>query len=134
VTLTAWNDLGSDTMTKTSHVLIGKKAIVIQTGTKLDELTATINAMNLDKGIRNSLTQKLENARTKNSDALKFIDQIKEKQANDMLNAEDNLMNAFMNDVAAQTGKAITAGDTATLNSGATVIRGLIQEAIATPI
>jgi hypothetical protein len=90
--------------------------------------------MNLDKGIKNSLVQKIGNAKAKNGDALKFIDQIKEKQANDMLNAEDNLMNAFMNDVAAQTGKAISTADAATLNSGATAIRALIQEAIAMPI
>jgi PKD repeat protein len=134
VTLKAWNDLGSDTMTKTSQILIGKKAVVMQTGTKLDELIATLNTMNLDKGIKNSLVQKIGNAKGKNGDALKFIDQTKEKQANDMLTAEDNQMNAFMNDVKAQTGKAITTVDAATLNSWATEIRGLIQEAVATPI
>jgi PKD repeat protein len=134
ITLTAWNDLGSDTMTKTSQILLGKKAIVTQAGSKLDELIAMINAMNLDKGIKNSLVQKLGNAKAKNTDALKFVDQTKETQANNMLNAEDNQMNAFMNDVKAQTGKAISTADAATLNSGATEIRGLIQAAIATPI
>jgi uncharacterized membrane protein len=134
VTLKVWNDLGSDTMVKTSFILTGKKAIVMHIDTMLDELKKTLNAMNIAKGNKNSLMQKLENAQKKNGDALKFIDQNKEAQANNMLNAEDNMMNAFMNEVNAQTGKAISTGDAAKLKNGATKIRGFIQKAIETPI
>jgi PKD repeat protein len=134
VTLKAWNDLGSDSMTKTRYILIGKRALVMHTGTNLDELITILNAMNLDMGIRNSLTQKLENAQQKNGDALKFIDQNKEDQANNMLSAEDNLIGAFMNEVDAQAVKAFPSGDASMLNTRATEIRGLIQEAIDIPI
>jgi hypothetical protein len=134
ITLKATNDIGSDTMTKTSFILTGKKAIVQQIGMKLDELISMLDGMDIQSGIINSLTQKLENAKAKNGDALKFIDQNKEVQANNMLSAEDNLVQAFMNEVDAQTGKGISTGGAAKLNYGATEIRGLIQEAIETPI
>lgn len=134
VTLKATNYLGSDTTTKTSFVLIGKKAIVIRTGTKLDELLAALEVMDIQNGIRNSLIQKVQNAKAKNDDALKFIDQNKETQANNQLNAEDNQMNALINQVDAQTGKGITSDNAATLKAMAAEIRDLIQKAIATPI
>jgi hypothetical protein len=134
VSLRAWNDLGSDTMVKTSYILIGKKAIVMHIDTKLDELMKTQNAMNIPNGNKNSLKQKLENAQSKNGDALKFIDQNKEPQANNMLNAEDNMMNAFMNEVDAQSGKTVSTVDAAKLKDGATEITEFVQKAIETPI
>jgi PKD repeat protein len=134
VKLLVSDDERDNMIVKTNYVLIGKKAIVMHIDTKLDELISALNAMDIQHGIKNSLTQKLENAQKKNDDALKFIDQNKETQANNMLNAEDNLMNAFVNEVDAQTGKAISTADATKLNSGATEIRGLIQEAIGTPI
>jgi hypothetical protein len=51
-----------------------------------------------------------------------------------MLNAEDNLMTAFMNEVNAQNGKAITTGNAAKLKDMATEIRRFIQKAIETLI
>lgn len=134
VSLRVADEIRLDTITKTSYILIGKKAIVMHIDTKLDELITALNAMDIQQGIKNSLTQKLENAKNKNSDALKFIDQNKEDQANNMLNAEDNLVQAFMNEVDAQSGKGVSTEDAAKLNSGATEIRELIQEAIGTPI
>jgi len=136
VNLTVTNSTtGSDTRTKYDLItVIGKKAIVQHIDTMLDELKNTLNAMNIAKGNKNSLMQKLENVQKKNGDALKFIDQNKETQANNMLNAEDNLMNAFINEVNAQTGKAISTGDAAKLNDGAIEIRGIIQKAIETLI
>ena len=135
VSLRAWNDLGSDTMEKSGYILIGKKAIVMHTGTELDELIMALNAMEIQQGIKNSLTQKLENAKAKNSDALKFIDQNKETQANSMLTAEDNLVQAFVNEVDAQTGgKAISSEDAKRLKDSALNIRELIQKAIGIPI
>jgi len=119
---------------KTNYILIGKKAVVQQIDTKLDELIAELNAMDIQQGIKTGLMQKLESAKTKNDDALKFIDQTKENQANNMLNAEDNQMNAFTNRVDAQAGKGITVEDASTLNTIAAEIRDLIQKAIATPI
>jgi len=134
VTLKATNYLGSDTMTKTSYILIGKMAIVMQIGSKLDELIAVVNTMQFDNGIKKSLMQKLENAKAKNDDAMNFISQNKEKQANNMLNAEDNQMRAFTNRLDAQTGKGISTDDAAKLTSIVVEIQGLIQEAIETPL
>lgn len=134
VTLKATNYLGSDTMIKTSYILIGKKAIVTKIGMKLDEFIAVVNAMQFDNGIKKSLIQKLDNAKAKNDDALKFISQNKEKQANNMLNAEDNLMQAFTNEVDAQAGKGISTEDAAKLTAMAEEIQELIREAIGTPL
>jgi hypothetical protein len=51
-----------------------------------------------------------------------------------MLNLEDNLMLAFMNEVDAQDGKAISTDDAAILKNRVFGIQELIQEAIGTPI
>lgn len=134
VSLRVWNDLGSDTMIKPSAILIGKKAIVRQIDTTLNESVTVLDGLDIQDGVRNSLMQKLENARKNNDDALKFIDQDTEDQANNMLSAEDNLMQAFVNEVAAQTGKAISTDDTTSLNTQAAEIRELIQNAVVTSI
>jgi PKD repeat protein len=134
VSLRVADEVRLDTMTKTSYILTGKKAIVMHIDTKLNELKKTLTTMNIPDGNKNSLMQKLENAKAKNGDALKFIDQNKETQANNMLIAEDNLVQAFVNEVNAQAGKAIPTEDAAKLNVGATEIRDLIQKAIETPI
>lgn len=134
VKLLVMDDERINSVEKTSFVLIGKRAIVTQTGMKLDELIATLETMDIQNGIKNSLIVKARNAKAKNDDALKFIDQNKETQANNQLNAEDNQMNAFMNRVEAQAGKAITAEDAAVLNTGTSGIRELIQRGIGTPI
>jgi len=51
-----------------------------------------------------------------------------------MLNAEDNIMHAFINEVEAQSGKKILEEDAERLKEKATEIRALIQLAIETPI
>ena len=134
ISLRGADEVRLDTITKTSYILIGKKAIVMHIDTKLDELMKTQNSMNIPNGNKNSLTQNLENAQNKNGDALKFIDNNKETQANNMLNAEDNLMNAFMNEVDAQSGKKVSTVDAAKLKDGAIEIRRFVQKAIETPI
>jgi hypothetical protein len=134
VKLSVSDDERDNFIEKTNYILVGKRAIVQQIDTKLDELIASLSAMDIQSGIKTSLTQKLENTKAKNADALRFIDQNKEPQANNMLNAEDNLMQAFINDVDAQTGKAISNEDATKLNNGAMEIRDLIQKAIETPI
>jgi PKD repeat protein len=134
VTLLVSDDERDNLIERTNYILIGKKAIVMDIDTKLDDLIKTLNAMNIPNGNKNSLTQKLENAQNKNGDSLKFIDQNKEPQANNMLNAEDNLMNAFMNEVDAQSGKTVSTVDAAKLKDGATEIRGFVHKAIETPI
>jgi predicted metal-binding transcription factor (methanogenesis marker protein 9) len=63
-----------------------------------------------------------------------FIEDGKEDQANNMLNAEDNIMHAFINEVEAQSGKKIAEEDARHLIAEATDIRALIQLAIGTPI
>lgn len=140
VTLRVADEIRLDTMKKTSQILIGKKAIVMHTGTKLDEIINTLDTMNTDQRIKDRPLQKIRNAKAKNTDALKLIDQYMESQANDMLNDEDVTVQVFMSEVDSQTGgtilteRMIPTADAAKLNSGATEIRGLIQEAIGTPI
>jgi hypothetical protein len=63
-----------------------------------------------------------------------FIEDDKETQANNILNAEDNIINAFINEVEAGSGKKIAEGDVSHLIAEATEIRALIQLAIETPI
>jgi len=114
--------------------IVGKKGIVECIDTNLQDLVEAANGLDINKGIKNSLLSKLGNARSKNEDALKFIEDGKESQANNMLNAEDNIMNAFINEVEAQSGKKIPEEDADHLITGATDIRALIQLAIETPI
>ncbi|ODS39304.1 MAG: hypothetical protein A7315_11265 [Candidatus Altiarchaeales archaeon WOR_SM1_79] len=55
---------------------------------------------------RNKLS-KINNAIKKKEQGLEHIKNEKEKQANNMLNACENIMNAFINDVEAQKGKKV---------------------------
>lgn len=70
-------------------ITIGKGSIVAYIDTELQELIEAVEGLDLTKGLKNSLLSKLENARSKNGDALRFIEDGKEKQANNMLNAEE---------------------------------------------
>ncbi|RZN38286.1 MAG: carboxypeptidase regulatory-like domain-containing protein [Methanophagales archaeon ANME-1-THS] len=115
-------------------ITIGKGSIVAYIDTELQDLIEEVNGVDLTKGLKNSLLSKLENARSKNEDALRFITNGKEKQANNMLNAEDNIMNAFIKEVEAQSGKKIARQDAEHLLAEAAEIRALIQLAIETPI
>lgn len=115
-------------------ITIGKGSIVAYIDTELMELIEAIEDLDLTKGQKNSLLGKLEDARSKNGDALRFIEDGKEKQANNMLNAEDNIMNAFINEVEAQSGKKIGGHDADHLRAEAAAMRALIQVAIETPI
>jgi hypothetical protein len=117
-----------------ADIIVGKISIVEYIDTELQDLIEEVNSMDITKGIKNSLLSKLENARSKNEDALKFIEDGKEKQANNMLNAEDNIMNAFINEVEAQSGKKIAEEDAEHLMVAATDIRALIQLALETSI
>ena len=117
-----------------ADIIVGKGSIVAYIDTELQELINEVSALDINHGVKNSLLSKLENARSKNEDALKFIEDDKETQANNMLNAEDNIMNAFINEVEAQSGKKISEEDAAKLKEEATDIRALIQLAIETPI
>jgi hypothetical protein len=140
VSLRVADEIRTDTITKTSVILIGKKNIVLHTGTKLDYLLTTLNIMNIDMPARDKFAQIIEDAKAKNTYALNFIDQYKETRANDMLNEEDLIIREFMNEIEVQTGKAIwtgrtiSTGDAAQLNSGATEILEFIQKAIETPL
>jgi len=134
VKLLVSDDERENLVEKTNYILIGKKAIVMHIDAKLEDFIATLNAMDIQQGTKNSLTQKLENAKAKNDDALKFIDQNKEDQANNMLNAEENLLQAFTSEVDAQAGNGVSTKDAARLNSRITEIQELIQQAIRTPI
>ncbi|MBE0516330.1 MAG: carboxypeptidase regulatory-like domain-containing protein [Methanophagales archaeon] len=117
-----------------ADITVGKVSIVEYIDRELQDLIEEVNGVDITKGIKNSLLSKLESARSKNEDALKFIGNGKEKQANNMLNAEDNIMNAFINEVEAQSGKKLAEEDTEHVIAEAMSIRALIRLAIKTPI
>ena len=111
-----------------ANIIVGKGSIVAYIDRELQELINEVNALDINLGIKNSLIKKLENARSKNDQALDFI------EANNMLTAEEKIINAFVSEVEAQSEKEIAEEDAAKLKEKAMGIRALIQLAMETPV
>lgn len=95
-------------------------------------LQQAVNGLDIKEGLKNSLLAKLTNAEMKVDQAIQWIDQGREKPANNMLNAAQNILQAFINEVEAQAGKAISPTDAQTLIQTAQKIQKDIQEAKST--
>ena len=78
---------------------------------EVEELMATLDNMDIQAGVKNSLQNKLENALDKLNTALDDILNGDETHANNMLNCAQNKINSFINEVEAQRGKKISNED-----------------------
>jgi len=94
---------------------------------EIQRLQKAVNNLNIKKGIKTSLLDKLANALMKVDQAIQLINQGRETQANNMLNAAGNMLQAFINEVQAQAGKAIPTTDAQTLIQIAQNIQQNIQ-------
>lgn len=77
----------------------------------LDALIEEVEAADIQKGVKNSLLSKLENAERKKEQGLAYIEQGRNQLGANMLGAAINILEAFLNEVAAQTDKKIDLAD-----------------------
>jgi len=78
-----------------------KEATVEDNAVRLDELVGYVSSADIPDGIKTGLLAKLDAAIAKNSEALAFILEGKNQQANNALNACSNQLGAFKNQVEA---------------------------------
>jgi hypothetical protein len=97
-------------------------------------LQKTVNDLNIKQGTKDSLLAKLANAEMKVDQAIQWINQGRENPANNMLNAAQNILQAFINEVKAQAGKAISSSDAQTLIQTVQNIQQDVQKAKNTPL
>lgn len=95
VTLTS-NNAASSTDEITFNV-VNKEDIVQVADSNIAKLINWIDDLKANKGTKRSLISKLEAAQAKLDDALRFIDEDKSKQADNMINAAINILGAFLN-------------------------------------
>jgi hypothetical protein len=104
--------------------------VIIET----QNLIETLDGLSLPKGIKQSLTCKLESAKHKLERALEDILAGNEKHANNMLNCARNKVNAFILEVDALSGKKLSTTEAdMLLDAGQTIITH-IEDTIHTPI
>jgi hypothetical protein len=95
---------------------------------ELQQLRSDVEQLDIHPGVRNSLLVKLNATSKKNDQAIQFILDKKEKQANNMLKAASNILGAFINEVEAQSGKKIAEEDAEKLIQRAQKIRDGIEK------
>lgn len=121
-------------ITETLSIIATKES---KTRYMINETTAlltTLEKMNIQSGVKNSLGVKLQNALSKLNTALSDILSGNEQHANNMLNTAKNQINAFINEVEAQRGKKISEEDADILVNAAQMIILHIDNTVATPL
>ena len=78
----------------------------------LDALIEEVEAADIQQGVKNSLLSKLENAERKKEQGLAYIEAGRNPPGANMLEAAINILEAYLNEVAAQTDKKIDLADT----------------------
>ncbi|MDS0300905.1 hypothetical protein NDI76_19335 [Halogeometricum sp. S1BR25-6] len=94
-------DAGSD-FGSTSLQVINKRSAAENAKTKIDNILDNIESAGPGKGGGRTVESKLSNADAKISDALRFIDQNRSKQANNVLNAASRMLGALLNQLSGQ--------------------------------
>lgn len=94
-----------------------KLSMARYTRLELQWLTFTIKNMNIKEGVKQGLVDKLVAADQKLYAAINYLGSDNINLANNMLGSSENILNALMNQIHAQTGKGITVCDAANLSS-----------------
>jgi hypothetical protein len=123
-----------DTASAALQVQATKHSMMEYIKLEIQWLKETVNGLNVKKGIANSLLTKLADAEMKVDQAIQWVNQGREHPANNMLNVIQNMLQAFINEVKAQTGKEISPTDSQTLIQTAQNIQQNIQTAKNTPL
>lgn len=97
----------NDTSTTSLTIIATKKSMALYIDIELEALKNSINKSDIHKGVKNSLFSKIDDAIKKKEQGLSHITEKREKQANNMLNACENVINSFINEVKAQKGKNV---------------------------
>lgn len=77
----------------------------------LDVLIEEVEVADIQEGVKNSLLSKLENAERKKEQGLAYIEEGRNQLGANMLGAAIDILEAFLNEMAAQTGKKIDEAD-----------------------
>lgn len=97
---------------------------------EVEELMTTLDGMDIQQGVKNSLKSKLENALDKLNTALDDTLNGDENHADKMIKCAQNKLNAFINEVEAQRGKKISNEDADILVNAAQTIIEHINDTI----
>lgn len=92
-------------------VMANKKSMVEYSKLETIWLSELVKSSSVDDEIKNSLLDKLTNATLKLDQSISNLDDGKDKQANNMMDASQNIINAFINQVDAQYDKKIMQPD-----------------------
>jgi len=123
-----------DTASAALQVQATKRSMAEYIKLEIQWLKETVGSLNIKEGIRSSLLAKLADAEMKVDGAIQWIVQGRETAANNMLNAAENMLQGFVNEVQAQAGKAISPADAQTLIQRAQTIQEDILKAKSTPL
>ena len=99
-----------------------KRSMIEYSKLEIQWLSELIDSSTIDHGVKNALLKKLANAESKADQALVNLKKGKVKTANNMLQASQNAINAFANQVKAQCDKKIMQPDTEVLKERANQI------------
>jgi hypothetical protein len=102
-----------------------KKAMCNHVKEELQWLTTVIKSLDINEDVKQGLLDKLSSAELKVDQAINSLDQSKQKQGDNMLNAAGNILQSFVRLVNAQSGKALKESDGASLIQ---VVKGIIDD------
>ena len=115
-------------------VVATKRSMTEYVKLELIWLKGTVTGLNIKADVKAALIDKLTDATMKVEQAIGWITSGKNTQANNMLTAAQNILQAFINQAQAQAGKAISPTDAQTLIQTAQTIQEDIQKAQTTPL
>lgn len=95
---------------------------------ELKKMRSEVEQLNISAETKDSLLDKVDAALEKNNQALQFLLEGNEKQAKNMLKAENNILKALINEISAQNGKEISTSDAEKLIQHVEKIRKGIEE------
>lgn len=105
-----------------------KRSMIEYSKLEIQWFSELVESSTIDHGIKNALLKKLANAESKTDQALVNLDNGKPKTANNMLQASQNAMNAFVNLVEAQYDKKVMQPDAGILKKRAEQIMEDIEQ------
>ena len=111
------------------EVKANKRSTIEYSKLEIQWLSELVNSSTIDHGVKNALLQKLATAEFKADQAITALDNDKVKVANNMLQASQNAMNAFINLVDAQYDKKVSQPDAETLREKTSQITEDLEKA-----
>jgi hypothetical protein len=111
------------------QILYTKRSLAEYVRLELTWLNATVTGLNIKADVKAGLIDKLNSATGSVDLAIGWITMTRNTQANNMLTAAQNILDAFISQVKAQIGKAISPGDATTLINTAQKIQKDILKA-----